>query len=413
MAHFLRPPDWDPHTHRHSELVDPVVTVRQFGRFGLTRKAPTRIDHALVYVTPKGTYEAYPPPHRPGTARRYTAVYEVDMGVHPVDVALRLPSDNDAHEFVATAGLTWQVTDPAQYVRSGCRDVPRLLTGELEQVSRPVTRHFPIGSSAAAEDALLTALRCGKPLGEAAGLHTTWTVRLRRDTDGIAHERRLQAIHHAAREEILVQRRGAEVDAGIGARDLENGRHLHEQEIQRQRWERERALERARYELELQRYEAQKIDFYQRHLAHGGVQAWALQLARRPEDTELVLKGMRDHELALIQAQVTLVQKLLGSEGGEAHQVEGPQQLMLQMIHDFFAQRLPRAATLELPELPGWQPPPGYGLTAAPPETTGSEKGTGDRGGRKNPGSPGPGTPGGPDGSRTSGRPGDSGDDPR
>ncbi|MEU9376723.1 hypothetical protein AB0D94_23530 [Streptomyces sp. NPDC048255] len=369
MADFLRPPDWDQHAHRHSGLIDPVVTVRQLSRFDyLPGKRLTRIDYALVYTTPKGMYETYLPPQRPTTTRRYTAVYEVDMGVHPVRADLRLPSDNDAHEFEMDVALDWQVADPAQYVRSGCRDVPKLLIGELEQAVRPVARQFPIAESATTEAEILTALHGQKPLGEAAGLRTTWTVRLRRDADNIEHQRRLQAIQHTAEQDILLQRRGAEVDVETAARAMVHGQRQHELGLQRQQWEQEQAVVRAQYELELQQYEARKVDFYQRHLAQGGVQAWALHLARRPEDTKPVLDGMREHELDLIKAQIDLVKQLLGGGKGEAHELEAPKQIVLQMISDFFSQRLPRGSDVPAPALPSWQPPPGYGQAPVQPE---------------------------------------------
>ncbi|MFF2192157.1 hypothetical protein [Streptomyces sp. NPDC058157] len=311
--------DYNQHAQRDTKLTDPVVTVRQIGRFGFGGQAATRIDHALVYSTPKGTYVPYLPPNRPRprTARLYTAVYEVDMGSHPVQAEIALPSDNDAHEFTATVELTWQVVHPAVYVQSGCRDVPRLLIGELEQSCRPVTRGFHITSSAAAEDELLTAVRAGKPLGEGVGLTVDWTVRLRRDADNIEHERRLQA---------------------------------------------------ARHELELQRYEAQKIAFYQQHFARGGVQAWALHLARHPEDTRLALESMEKHQLALLRSQLDQVKTLLGPDGGEAHELDRTRQLMIEQINQALAPdtRVP-LPTPELPELP-----PGYGRRPHPP--TGRER---------------------------------------
>ncbi|MFE1787284.1 hypothetical protein ACFW7J_02580 [Streptomyces sp. NPDC059525] len=306
--------DFDQHADRHTVLIDPVVRVRQLGRFDFGRRTTTRIDHALVYSTPKGTYETYLPPNRPrpGATRHYTAVYEVDMGAHPVQSEIRLPSDNDAHEFGATLEFTWQVSDPARYVRSGCRDVPRLVTGELEQAARPLTRGFAIARSAAAEQELLDAVRSGKPLGEGSGLRVSWTVRLRRDTENIEHERRLQA---------------------------------------------------ARHELELQRYEAQKIAFYQQHLTQGGIHAWALHLARHPEDTQLALDSMQKHQLALLGSQLDHVKTLLGPEGGEAHELDDTRQLMIQQINEALAP-YPRAP-LPTPELP--EPPPEYGRRPHPP----------------------------------------------
>ncbi|MFG2664318.1 hypothetical protein ACGFY6_08710 [Streptomyces sp. NPDC048387] len=306
--------DFNQHARRHTMLTDPVVTVRQIGRFDFGGRATTHIDHALVYTTPKGAYMTYLPPNRPRprTTRLYTAVYEVDMGSHPVRAEISLPSDNDAHEFVATVELTWQVTDPAAYVQSGCRNVPRMLLGELEQSCRPVTRGFHITGSAAAEEELLTSVRAGKPLGEGSGLRADWMIRLRRDADSIEHERRLQA---------------------------------------------------ARHELELQRYEAQKIAFYQQHFARGGIHAWALHLARHPEDTRLALDSMEEHQLALLRSQLDQVKALLGSEGGEAHELDRTRQLMIEQINEALGPT-PRAPlpTPELPELP-----PGYGRRPRPP----------------------------------------------
>ncbi|MGP3687897.1 hypothetical protein ACTVZO_24955 [Streptomyces sp. IBSNAI002] len=341
MADFFQRPDWDQQAHRDSDLIDAVVTVRQLGRWSvLPPRAHSRIDYALVCVTAKGTYDAYLPPRRPVTARRYTGMYEVDTGVHPLRAELRLPSSDDAHEFEVTVLLDWQVTDPTQYVRSGCRDVPRLLIGELEHAARPVARRFSIADSAAAESALLTWWEGAEVLGESAGLHVTWTVQVRRDADNIEHARRLQAIRHATAEDVLIQ---------------------------------EQAMARARHALELQRFDAQRLDFYQRHLAQGGVQAWALHLAGHPEDTRPVLDGMQDHELKLIQAQINLIKELLGGSG-EAHELEGPKRIVLQMISDFFTQRLSGFPAGPPPDaLPGWERPSGYGHAPTPPDAKGEQ----------------------------------------
>ena len=148
MPDFRRPPEWDQRADRHTQLTDPVLTVRQLGRFEYAaRKALTRIDNALVFVNGKGAHDAFLPPHRPSRAElatgRYTAVYEVDTGIHQLAMELALPSDDDAFEFAAAADLTWQVKDPAAFVTSGERDVPALLARRLRQLARPVTRHPP------------------------------------------------------------------------------------------------------------------------------------------------------------------------------------------------------------------------------------------------------------------------------
>ncbi|MFG2414389.1 hypothetical protein [Streptomyces goshikiensis] len=297
---LLRQPDWDQHADRHTPLLDPVITVRQLGRFGLLRKVPTRFDHALVCATGRGTYDTYLPPNRPRSLRRrYTAVYEVDLGIHPVRTRIALPSDDDAHEFDVAVELDWQVTDPAQFVRSGHRDVPRLLLSALERAARPVARLFPIGASATAEAEVLAAVREHKPLGEDAGLHVVWTVRVRRDEENIAHARRLQGIAHTTAES------------------------LHAQQGQ----------------LELQEYEAKRIAFYRDYLARGGADAWALHLVRQPQDSAQVMSSLREDHQARLAAQQELAREVLAKIGTEPFELEGPRQHAITVVHRILDQQ--------------------------------------------------------------------------
>lgn len=374
MADFRRPPEWEQSADRHTELTDPVLTVRQLSRFEFARRPLTRIDHALVFATVKGTYDAYLPPLRPSraeaAAKRYSAVYEVDMGVHPFRTEISLPSDNDAFEFGVIAELSWQVVDPARFVAGGHRDVPRLLMSELEQAARPVARRYAIGRSAAAEEELLQAVAAQGALGSTAGLKVSWTVRLRRDRENIDHQLRLQAIDHAAAEQIHTARRGMEYDVELDRRSraqdvlqlgraMEYGRQQQELELRQQQWQHEQAMLESRRQVELQQIEAEKIDFYQYHLQQGGVHQWALHLAQHPEDSALVMNSMREDQLRLIQAQMDLVGQLLGGEGAENYELEGPKQLALRAVSDILNQRLPGVS-------PGGALPP-----LLPPRATG------------------------------------------
>ncbi|MEV0414506.1 hypothetical protein AB0I68_27805 [Streptomyces sp. NPDC050448] len=317
---LYRSTDWDQHADRHALLKDPVVTVRQLGRLGLPGSPPTRIDHTLVYTTRRGTFEVFLPPHRPRRIpRRYTAVYEVDMGVHAVRTRVPLPSIDDAHEFEVSVELDWQVTDPARFVRSGHRDVPRLLLGELERAARPVTRRFPIADSAGAEAEVLTVVREGKPLGEEAGLRVLWTVRLRRDEDNVAHARRLQAIEHTTAEGILTQQGGSRVD-------LEKALRAHAQHQHR---------------LELQEYEAQRIDFYREYLTRGGIDAWALHLAQHPQDSAKAMNSLREDQRERLRAQMNLIKEVLTKTGTEPFELEGPRRLAIDAFNAVFGQHVP------------------------------------------------------------------------
>ncbi|THC53294.1 hypothetical protein [Streptomyces sp. A1499] len=369
-----RPPEWQQSADRHTRLVDPVLTVRQLSRFEFSRRALTRIDHALVFTSPKGSYDTFLPPQRPSraevAARRYTAVYEVDMGVHPSRAELPLPSDNDAFEFGAVIDLSWQVADPARFVAAGHRDVPALLISELQGSARQVTRRYGVDHSAEAEAALLREMTGWAPLGAAAGLRVTWTLRLRRDQESIDHQRRLQAIDHSSAEQVRAHRRGMECDLAADerarqqdalqiGRAMEYGHAQQDLALQQQRWQHQQALLQGRQALELQQVEADKIAFYQWHLQQGGVQAWALHLAQHPEDSKLVMTSMREDQLRLIHAQMDLVKQLLSSDNAENYEMEGPKQLALRTVSDILTQRLP-GVPQQPPgpppsELPPWQ----------------------------------------------------------
>ncbi|MFJ3825222.1 hypothetical protein [Streptomyces nodosus] len=389
MPTFHRQPEWQQPADRHTQLVDPVLTVRQLSRFDFNLRSLVRIDHALVFSTPKGSFEAYLPPRRPTraevVANRYTAVYEVDMGVHPWTAELTLPSDNDAFEFTAEVDLSWQVLDPARFVASGHRDVPGLLLGELQQAARPVTRRFAIADSAATERELLQAVTVLGPLGAPAGLQVTWTLRLRRDQANIEHQQRLQAIDHSAAEQVRVAQRGMEVDVEADRRQRQQdalqveramvyGTQQQELLLQQQRWQHEQALlhsgqqhqlalQHGQQQLELQQIEAQKIDFYQWHLQQGGVHSWALHLAQHPEDSQLVMTSMREDQLRMIQAQMDLVKQLLSGDAAENYELEGPKQLALRTVSDILNQRLP-GVPQNPPLLPGGTGPAYPGAVA-------------------------------------------------
>jgi hypothetical protein len=358
MAEFRKPPpDFEQPADRHTPLNDPVVSVRQLSRWGFARRVLTRIDHALVFSTRAGEYDEFLPPVRPrrgeAAARRYTAVYEVDMGVHPHRAEISLPSDNDAFEFAATIELSWQVTAPRAFVRSGHRDVPALLLGDLQQAARPLTRRFAIHDSARAEAELLRVLTDPQrpPLGAGVGLNVVWTLRLRRDRQEIEHRQRLQAIDHAASEQIRTEQRGRDYDAELDRRArrqdelqmeraTEYGRMEHELGIRRQQWQQEQELLRAGHQAELQQLEAEKIAFYQKYLEEGGVVAWALQLAARPEDIQLVVESMREDQQRLVQARIDLAKELLGGDNLEEYEREAPKRLALNAVYEIFNQRL-------------------------------------------------------------------------
>ncbi|MFF2730185.1 hypothetical protein ACFVS9_20090 [Streptomyces sp. NPDC058008] len=356
MTQFRRSPEWEQPVDRHSLLRDPVLTVRQLSRLGFVSRRLTRIGHALVFSTPSGTYNTYLPPVRPSRreiiSKRYTSVYEVDMGVQPVRLKLFLPSENDTLQFESAVEMTWQMGNPSVFVASGIRDVPRLLSSELEQAARSVTRGFRITDSAEAEAEVLRAVRAQGDLGAAAGLIVTWTLRLHRDRANIDHERRMQAIDHATTEHIHSEQHGmrqdAESDRRVRRQDelqseraLAYGEQQHEVLLQQQQWQ-----------AELREGEVAKIDFYQKQLEYGGVRAWALHLAEHPEDSRLVVQSLREDQVNMIRAKADMVAKLLAGHDVEGYELEGPKELALRALHDILNEQLPGATAGHGPGVP-------------------------------------------------------------
>ncbi|WP_330306696.1 MULTISPECIES: PE-PGRS family protein [unclassified Streptomyces] len=359
MAEFRRQPEWQQDANRHSTLRDPVLTVKPISRFDYTaRRQMTAIDHALVFVTAKGSYDVYIPPHRPSRSdaatRRYTSVYEVDMGSHPVQLDLELPSDDDAFSFGATADLTWRVADPIAYVASGERDVPTRLTRELHQFARPVSRRFPIEDSPSAERAVQQAVETG---GFAAGigLAVTCVVRLRLDDEAIAHRKRQRTLRYES--EML--------DPEHEFR-LRQARLQHELEFLHQQQNHQLITE--------------KINFYQYHLQHGGVGAWALHLAQHPEDTQLVVGSIQRDQLSIIKTQL----ELIAGDTLEDFQKAESARSTLRAVNDLIQQQtspaqdggqaaLPAGATPGQPYVPPQPPYPGQPSHPGQPPQPGAQ----------------------------------------
>lgn len=296
-------PDWfrqSAHTLHSVRAKDPVRTVWQLPRLRLgSRRYTGRIDHALVCVTRKGSYDTFLPPARPASVRRYVAVYEVSTDPHTFQLEAALPSDVDSHEFEVIADITWRVVEPALFVQSQERDVPGLLTRALLPVMRAAGRSYPIAASADAEQAVQRAVNTATPIGAAEGLHVTCVVRLRRDVVERSHQERLRTARH---------------------------------EVEAARPEHQAAILRQQHEAQLT---AERIAFYEGCLARGDTAALALHLTRHPDDTQHVLEHLRTERAALTEAQLHLIDQVLGHEehkGLEDYQLEEPHRLMAERM---------------------------------------------------------------------------------
>ncbi|WP_405795745.1 hypothetical protein [Streptomyces sp. NBC_01506] len=295
-------------------LKDPVRTVRQLSRFEYTRRRPrTRADHALVLVTAKGTYDTFPPPLRPrrgdAAAKHYIALYEVDMGLHPVRFELSLPSAVDAFQFEAVADLTWQVTDPAAVIDRGVRDVPALLGPRLGHILRQASRLHQIHSVRAAEAAVQQSFDSAPPLAAAEGLAVGCTVRLHTDQGERSQSERLRTAHHEATATPPEHRI---------------------------------RMESLRRDLEAQEYErrmaGERIKFYEEQLAKGDFAPLVLHLVQHPQDTALVLENLRKEQTDLVASQLHLVDQILSEHGLENYQMERPKEHVAATINRVLTQ---------------------------------------------------------------------------
>ena len=322
MADFRPEFDWDQNADRHSALTDPVVTVRQLPRFGIG-KDYSRIDNALVFTTHKGAHEVFLPPHRPprSALRRYSAVYEVNMGVQAFSTSLLLPSDDDAFEFAADLETTWQVTAPERFVTSGEWDVPALLTRRFEEMMRPVGRRFPIDRAADAEHGVYQEVAASAPPGQEIGLRVSWNVRLKPDADAIAHRRALRSLRysneHLDPSHELV---------------LREERLTAQREIARAEHEHRLAMLRSGHEAELRKAEDETVRFYQELLRDRGITAWALHLAHNAEERQTVLRNLREEQAKLIQKQAEVALQVLKADGLEDYQRAGAHKTALRAL---------------------------------------------------------------------------------
>ncbi|MFC4492919.1 PE-PGRS family protein [Streptomyces ovatisporus] len=341
-----RPPQWQQDANRHTQIVDPVITIQELTRFKSLR--PTRIDYALVFTTSKGEFDTYLPPHRPSrseiAAHRWTTVYEVDTGLHQDSRVFELPSSNDAFAFEVTLGCTWQVKEPAKFVGSGERNVPALAQRLVDSVARPLLRRRGMEESAEAEQDVQRALReQAGSFGAAEGLSLSCGVQIRRDEAAIRHEHELRAIRYERAKLEPGHDLAMREDELAAERALAQGRQRHLTEQQEQELGHERALAKGKHELELQEIEAKKIEYYTYYLERGGPATMAFHLAKHPEDTRLVMENLRQDHLNMVQNQLQVaVQALGGGPGGlEEHQLDEPRKLAAKVMRDFFSQRFP------------------------------------------------------------------------
>ncbi|WP_405753577.1 hypothetical protein OG232_22715 [Streptomyces sp. NBC_01411] len=317
MSEFPLPPEPPPPGDGTSPLKDPVLTVRQLTGFTyLARRPSLHSDHALVFFTARGDYDVFMPPRRPRrgdvVGKRYIAVYEVDVGLHPVSLPAALPSAIDAFSFESVADLTWQVVDPAKVITAGVRDVPALLGPRLGGILREASRRYRIDAVPDAESAVQRAFDIARPIAAAEGLRVGCTVKLRTDEGERAQSQRLRTARHEAV--------ASPPEHGIRLEKLR--RELEEQDYK-------------------QRIMAEQIGFYRSHLSEGSAAALVLHLVEHPEDTALVVKNLHDEQAQLVKNQLEMVDRILTEHGLESYQMEKPKDYVVETMNRLLAQSSP------------------------------------------------------------------------
>ncbi|MFC1433025.1 PE-PGRS family protein [Streptacidiphilus sp. N1-3] len=332
MPDFRQIPEWSQSARRNSAIVDPVAVVRQVSRIDhLTRRPTANADRALVFSDGSGKLDAFLPPLRPGraelTARGYRTVYEVDMGIHHLELVHSLPSQGDAFSFQAEIDVTWQVSSPALVVSSGIRDVPAMISPRIQSLMRAASRKFSVEDSADAESAVQESLY-SRPIAEDVGLRITCTARLDLDAAAREHQSRL---------------RGIKYDMQAATPEFE---------YLQLRAQQEQALL------------AQKADFYRYYLERGGIQQWALQVAQHPDDMRHALESLRQDEQIQVQNQMHLIENMIENGTFEDFQLEEPAKEALRQLKHILAPASAPPRPSDPPPKP--QLPPGYPTATGP-----------------------------------------------
>jgi hypothetical protein len=341
--------EWDQGADRHSVLPDPVLRVWQLPRFGYS-KLRFGVANALVFTSARGDIDAFPPPQRPSArqvaAKRYTAAYEVDTGVHRCSGSLRLPSRQDALEFTGEWRAAWRVDRPELFVRSNERNVPAYVERLISGLARTTAAQFAIDDSTAAERAVERAADELRHAWERLGLDVTWTTRLTPNAEAVAHQQELQRLRYAERE-------------------LKSSHHLHLQqdeletarELARADQQHQVAMLQGKQEADLRALEAERVAYYARYLQQGNVVGWALHLAQPSDETKLVMDRLHKEQVTLTANQARIASDLLRNGPLEDYQREGLAKQALATIANLMAQSSPGSVPA-LPEGVPWPSAP-------------------------------------------------------
>ncbi|MBB5850197.1 hypothetical protein ACFQ05_23590 [Amycolatopsis umgeniensis] len=173
------------------EDVSPIISERRIKRFEfLYRRLPVTGRVAHVLVTSAGRRVVCRPEKHPTTGELlwsgYRMAYDVDLGVHVVQLEATSPSEGDKIAFRVSVDLIWTVESPEKVVSAGISDVRLALAPFVLQSLRMVTRKFKITESEDAEMAANARFR-NCTLGARFGLSVEVFIRLAMDEPTLNH----------------------------------------------------------------------------------------------------------------------------------------------------------------------------------------------------------------------------------
>ncbi|MEQ0565599.1 hypothetical protein ABJI51_41525 [Amycolatopsis sp. NEAU-NG30] len=163
----------------------PIVGFEQVGRLSLLRKrAAHRPWVARVFVKGNGELDVFSWTKQPTTGELvwggYRSVYDVDLSLRNLSLAITLPSAGDAFVFRTEVDVQWQVKAPETVVVNGLRDIRPLVVPRLLAGLRHASRALAAADVETAEKAANNEFPKDWLLSE-QGLWTNILVRLRMD----------------------------------------------------------------------------------------------------------------------------------------------------------------------------------------------------------------------------------------
>ncbi|MET8322667.1 CHAT domain-containing protein [Micromonospora sp. NPDC005189] len=124
----------------------------------LVMPPPAHHRAAIVYSTRKGDLEVAdsgtPTRWSLRALARYSTRYEVDIGVHRVNLEVLLPAKDHRHRFTARIAVDVRVTDPAAVVRRAVTDAVPAVRASLIDAWGSITRRFTVHELAHAKTAI-------------------------------------------------------------------------------------------------------------------------------------------------------------------------------------------------------------------------------------------------------------------